>query len=190
MDLIGQAARWVSVLALFLTSVIALTYWLVRSGHMAPFGPWPRAVRRAADPILRPIERRITMAGRNPQDAPVWLFGFAVLGGLLLITLADWLVGFIARVQMAAAGGPGGLAAFLVNAVFGILIVALIVRVVASWFGIGAYRPWFRPVILLTEWLVAPIRRILPPMGMIDLSPLVAWLVLIVLQSMLLTLLR
>jgi len=62
--------------------------------------------------------------------------------------------------------------------------------VVASWFGIGAYHPRFRPVILLTEWLVAPIRRVLPPTGMIDLSPLVAWLALVLLRSLLLSLVR
>ena len=30
----------------------------------------------------------------------------------------------------------------------------------------------------LTDWLIDPIRRLLPPVGMIDLSPMVAWLVL------------
>ena len=31
---------------------------------------------------------------------------------------------------------------------------------------------------VLTDWIIEPIRRILPPFGMIDFSPLVAWLVL------------
>lgn len=190
MTLIAVLARALSVAALVLTSVVALTFWLVRAGHIAPFGAWPRGVRRLADPILRPIERRLTRAGRNPQDAPLWLFGLAVLGGLLLISLADWLVGFAFRAQSAAAAGPTGLLALLINGVFSLLIAALIVRVVASWFGIGAYHRHFRPVVLLTEWLVGPIRRVLPPMGMIDFSPLVAWLLLIVMRSFLLGLVR
>ena len=61
---------------------------------------------------------------------------------------------------------------------------------VASWFGIGAYDRRFRPIILVTEWLVAPIRRVLPPMGMIDFSPLVAWLALVLLRSFLIGLVR
>jgi len=81
-------------------------------------------------------------------------------------------------------------AAFVINGVFGLLIAALIIRVVASWFGIGVYHRHFRPLILLTEWLVAPIRRILPPTGMLDFSPLVAWLVLVLLRSLLLGLVR
>jgi YggT family protein len=187
---VGLAARAVSVVALALASVVALTYHLVRTRRIGPFGAWPRAVRRAADPLLTPIERRLVRAGRNPQDAPLWLFGFTVLGGLLLISLADWLVGFATGARMAAASGAGGIAAFVVNGVFTVLIAALIVRVVASWFGIGAYHPRVRPVMLLTEWLVGPIRRLLPPTGMVDFSPLVAWLVLLLLRSLLLGLLR
>jgi YggT family protein len=187
---LALAARALSIAALGFTAIVALTFWLVRAGHLTPFGPWPRLVRRVADPLLRPLESRLVRAGKNPQDAPLWLFGFAVLGGLLLIALVDWLVGFWYRAQMAAGSGAGGVAVFLINGVFALLIAALIIRVVASWFGIGAYHRHFRPIILLTEWLVAPIRRVLPPMGMIDFSPLVAWLALVLLRSVLLSLFR
>jgi uncharacterized protein YggT (Ycf19 family) len=34
----------------------------------------------------------------------------------------------------------------------------------------------------LTDWIVDPIRRILPPLGMIDLSPLVAYFALVALH--------
>jgi YggT family protein len=46
-----------------------------------------------------------------------------------------------------------------------------------------------RPVMALTNWIVVPIRRILPPLGMVDFSPLVAWLVLSLLRSFVLSLL-
>jgi len=35
----------------------------------------------------------------------------------------------------------------------------------------------------LTDWIVEPLRRILPPMGQLDFSPLVAWLLLMVLRA-------
>jgi hypothetical protein len=129
------AARGVSVAALLVSSVVALTYWAVRAGHLAPFGAWPRAVRRAADPILHPLERRLARAGRNPQDAPLWLFGFAVAGASSYL-LVDWLIGSSPGRNRRRAG-DAGVAAFLINGVFTVLIAALIVRVVASWFGIG-----------------------------------------------------
>ena len=40
-----------------------------------PFGAWPSLIRRASDPVLRPLERRVVRMGGNPQDAPLWLIG-------------------------------------------------------------------------------------------------------------------
>jgi len=54
--------------------------------------------------------------------------------------------------------------------------------VISSWFGIFRYSRWIRPAYLLTDWIVVPIRRLLPPTGMFDFSPLVAWLVLYLLR--------
>jgi len=59
-----------------------------------------------------------------------------------------------------------------------LLVGALIVRIVASWFGMFQYNRWIRPAYLLTDWLVRPLRRILPPFSGWDWSPLAAWLVL------------
>jgi YggT family protein len=67
---------------------------------------------------------------------------------------------------------------------FTLVTVALFVRVISSWFGISPHRPWMRPVFWLTEWLLAPVRRLLPTRGMIDLSPLVAYLGLVVLRAL------
>lgn len=190
MGVIALAVRGASLVALGLASVVALTYWLVRARHLAPFGAWPRLVRRLSDPILRPIESQLARAGKNPQDAPLWLLGFTVLGGLLAIAFTDWMIGLLLRARLAAVGGAGGMAALLVNGVFSLLIAALFIRVIASWLQIGPYHRLLRPVILLTEWLVAPIRRVLPPVGMFDLSPLVAWLALLLLRGLILNLIR
>ena len=41
---------------------------------------------------------------------------------------------------------------------------------------------------MLTDWIIEPIRRILPPFGMLDFSPLVAWLVLSLVRGFVLSL--
>ena len=172
------ASRVVVILALAYASAVALTHWAVRSRRLTPFGAWPRFMRRASDPVLLPLERRIVRAGGSPQDAPLWLVGIVIVGGLLLLSLVQWLVGFAVNLQILAESGPRAWARSLVSGLFTLLMVALFVRVIASWFGISPYRPWMRLVMLLTDWLINPIRRFLPPFGMIDFSPLVAWLVL------------
>jgi len=90
--------------------------------------------------------------------------------------------------EILAQSGARAWGRFLVSGLFTVVMVALFVRVISSWFGISPYRPWMRPVMLLTDWIIDPIRRILPPFGMIDFSPLVAWLVLSLLRGFVLSL--
>jgi YggT family protein len=180
-------ARTLVVVVLVYASAVALTHWAVRSRRITPFGAWPRFMRRASDPVLLPLERRVVRAGGNPQDAPLWLVGLVVAGGLLLLTLVHWLAGFVATLSYLSASGPRSWARFVVSTLFSVLMIALFVRVIASWFGVSPYRPWMRLAMALTDWLLDPIRRILPPVGMIDFSPLVAWLVLSLVRGLVLS---
>ena len=54
----------------------------------------------------------------------------------------------------------------------------LIARVLMSWFNPNPYNPLVQFVLRLTEPVLAPIRRVLPSMGGLDLSPLVVVVVL------------
>ncbi len=183
------AARTLVVAALAYASAVALTHWAVRSRRITPFGAWPRFMRRAGDPVLLPLERRVLRAGGNPQDAPLWLVGIVIAGGLLLLSLVHWLAGFAATLSILAESEPRAWARFLVSGLFTVLMVALFVRVISSWFGVSPYRSWMRPDMALTNWILDPLRRILPPIGMIDFSPLVAWLVLSLVRGFVLSLL-
>jgi YggT family protein len=165
-----------------LSGVVALTNWAVSRGYLQPFGAWPRFVRSASDPLLRPIERKLLGAGGNPQSAPWWLLAIVLLGGLLLLEVTRWLVGTIFNLASLGQAGPAAILRQLVSWIFQLLMAALFVRVVASWLGGLRYTRWLRPVYALTDWLVIPIQRRLPPFGMLDLSPLVAYLVLMVLR--------
>jgi YggT family protein len=60
------------------------------------------------------------------------------------------------------------------------LTFALLVRVISSWLPVSPYSKWIRWSYVSTEWIISPIRRVLPPFGAIDFSPLVAYLILIV----------
>ncbi len=184
LDLVTRA---LVVAALVYASAVALTHWAVRNKRITPFGAWPRFMRRASDPVLLPLERRVIRAGGSPQDAPFWLVGIVIAGGLLLMSLVHWLAGYVATLGGLANAGPRAWTRFVVRGLFSLLMIALFVRVISSWFGISPYRPWMRPVMILTNWIIDPIRRILPPLGMIDFSPLVAWLVLSLLRGFVLS---
>ena len=64
-------------------------------------------------------------------------------------------------------------------------LIVILIRVVFSWISPFPTNPISRLAWQLTEPVLAPIRRALPPMSGIDLSPLVVWLVVIVLLGFL-----
>ena len=189
LSIITDAARAL-VLAVFLFAVvIGIASWAVRTRRLSPFGAWARFTRRAGDPLLKPLERRLVRSGQNPVDAPAWLVGIALAGGLVLLSCAGWLVGALYSAQHAAAAGPLGILRLGVSTVFTVLMGAILVRVIGSWLGAGPYTRWMRPVYVLTDWLIRPIQKIVPALGPFDVSPMVAWLALWVLEGVLMRLL-
>ena len=180
-------ARTVAGVLVGAAAVVAATHWAVRRGHLTPFGGWATGIRRLSDPALRPIEARLVRWGRNPQEATLWLLGGALGVGLLLITLTRWVIAFVARLAVAARSGPAAWVALGVGWTFDLLILALIVRVIGSWFGLGPHSRVGRVAWRLTEWLLGPIRRLMPPMGMLDLSPIVAYFLLMIVRSLVLS---
>jgi YggT family protein len=73
----------------------------------------------------------------------------------------------------------------VVDAVFSLVKWALMLRALVSWLpNLNPRHPLVRLLDDLTEPVVAPIRRFLPSTGMIDFSPLVAFILLGVAQSL------
>ena len=178
--------RYAVFAAFVLAVLVALGSWLLRTRRLAPFGPAGRAVRRVTEPLMRPVERRVVRAGGNPVQAGWWLvIGVAVVG-VLLITAAEWIVGSWSAVAISVQAGGRAMVGVVVRLIYRVLFLAILVRVVASWLGRGRYTRWLRPVYWLTDWLIEPIRRMLPATGPIDFSPLVALLVLWVLETLVL----
>jgi len=172
-----------AVIAVFVLAVlVAMASWLVRTRRVSPFGPVGRGLRQVTDPLLRPVEGRVVRAGGSPAHAGWWLvIGVAILG-VLVVSLAEWLVHAWNSFTSAARGGPRVMIALVVEVAFDVLFLAVFVRAIASWLGAFRYSRWMRPIYWLTDWIVEPIRRLLPPTGAFDFSPVVALVVLYVLK--------
>ena len=187
---IDLAVRALAFAGVVLAGAIAGTYWAVRRGRLGSGNPWFKGIRALGDPLLQPIETRVVRRGGNPQDATLWLVGIAVVGGLLLITATRWIIGFVFGLLQLSHASPSVWLGVLIGWAFGFLMLAVMVRVFAPWFGAGRFNRWVRPAFVLTDWLVEPIRRVMPPRGMFDWSPLVAYLVLYVGRTLLLSVIR
>ncbi|MCC7370005.1 MAG: YggT family protein [Chloroflexi bacterium] len=71
-----------------------------------------------------------------------------------------------------------------------ILNFAIIIRALMSWFNPSPDNPIVRFVIEITEPVLAPLRRIVPRIGMIDITPIVAILLMNVILQVLETTVR
>lgn len=161
--------------------VIAILDWSVRTRRLNPFSSVARFCRRVIDPMLVPIESRVVRAGGIPSQAPWWGLAAVVVIGVLLIVALQFVRTAVLSVAFAASEGGMGILALVIESAFELLKIALIVRVVVSWIGMR-YSWWARAAYTLTDWLVKPIARVLPPFGMMDFSPLAAYVVIYVVQ--------
>jgi len=177
---VRQALFWLAVVA----ALVALVDWLVRTRRLNPFGPVARFFRRFVDPALLPMERRITRAGGLPTSAPWWTLVAVIVGGLVLLWVLE-LIGGMAGNLVVGLESPGGLARVLLGWVFDVVRVALFVRVISSWFGMSPYSRWIRWSYVLTEWMLAPLRRVVPTMGPLDITPIIAFFLLSIAQRLL-----
>ena len=165
-------------------ALVATLDWLVRTRRVQPFGVLARFCRRYIDPLLAPIESRVVRRGGLPSTAPWWALGVVVVGGLLLLALLEFLGRLFLQVAWGASS-PGRFGLMLVSWTFTVLRIALIVRVISSWFQISPWSKWIRWSFVLTEWMLAPLRRIVPTFGPVDITPMVAFILLMILQSVL-----
>lgn len=165
-------------------AVVFLVDWLVRTRRVNPFNPIARFFRKTVDPLIAPIERQVVRAGGLPTSAPWWALVAVVIGGILLITLLDFLRGWLVQVAYAANAGPGVLIVQLIIWALGIVQIALILRVIASWLRISEFRWWIRWAVRLTDPILRPLRRVVPPLGMFDITPIVAYFVIWILQAL------
>jgi len=78
---------------------------------------------------------------------------------------------------------------YIINLVFQILSLAIIARALISWFPISPHHPVVIFLNQITEPFLAPLRRLLPTAGGVDLSPLVAIILLQVIERVLISIL-
>ncbi|WP_116475173.1 YggT family protein [Zobellella maritima] len=148
--------------------VVLLRIWL-QMARADFYNPFSQFVVKATNPVLTPM-RRLVPGFFGIDFAAVLLAVLVALAKLLIfkamnLLYADWPT--VALVSLVTVLKKAGVMLFWI----------LIIRALLSWVSQG--RSQIEYVMLqLTEPLLAPIRRVIPPMGGLDLSILVAFIAL------------
>lgn len=167
---IVRALLWLVVFAFLLRVILQV----VRADFRNAIA---QAIVRVTNPLVLPLRRVIP---------PIGKFDVASLIALLLVQFAA------AAILLSLSGfalEPVGLARValmeLLRNVLQFYLVAIIIYVILSWVAPGTYSPAGALLASICEPLLAPVRRVIPPIGGLDLSAL---FVLIGLQALLILL--
>lgn len=76
-----------------------------------------------------------------------------------------------------------------VNILAQVLSIALLARVILSWVSLSPTNPLVVIVHQITEPILAPIRRVLPRMGTLDLSPMIGLILVYAIKNIILRIL-
>ena len=134
------------------------------------YNPLSQFIVRATHPILKPLRRIIPSLGGLDLASLV----LALIVQFVLMVLTLMLMGYSADPLLVLVWSIIGVTALLLKVFF----FALIISVILSWVAQGTHNPAALLVNQICEPLLMPIRRILPNLGGLDLSPIVAFLIL------------
>lgn len=141
------------------------------------YNPLSQFIVKATKPLLNPMRRFIPAVGG--LDTSSLVLGWAVLAVQQLIVLA--IGGHGAQPLTAALLAIPEMVSLIIN----IFLFAILIQVIMSWVNPGSYNPAIGLIHSLTEPLLAPVRRRMPDMGGLDLSPMAVMLGLVVLEMLL-----
>lgn len=173
LGVLKAAFFWAAVVAAALCAI----EWGVRTRRINPFSRFAQTVRRFMAPVMKPVERTVVRAGGSPSSAAWWTLVALLVGGIVVLSLLGLVRDELGGVAMAAHSGPRGIVRLVLGWAFDAFYIAIIVRVISSWVQINQFGPFVRWSFVVTEPLLRPLRRFLV-FGVIDFSPIGAWLLL------------
>ncbi|WP_017431294.1 YggT family protein [Vreelandella jeotgali] len=157
---------------------ILMLRFLLQASGADYYNPLSQSVVKVTQPVVQPFQSFLgPVAGR---------FDMATLAaGFVLKVLSILAIFMIIGVGMPPLGGMLiGAVAALANAILKIYFFALIVMIILSWVAPNADHPGAMLIMQLVEPIMAPVRRVIPPLGMIDLSPIVVFIAINLLDAL------
>jgi len=185
--LINSFIIWAVTATVIAGSLLIILRSIFNYVDVNPFTWHARQVRRATDPVITPVRAMLMAFRLDPKVAPFIVIVLMIVVGFLIVqiagTLLNTLAGIVYAVTTRKLGAPAGIAGYLLFGALGLYTLAIMVRIVLSWLGYGYGHPLMRFLIRITEPLLGPLRRKLPTVGMFDVSPIVAFLIVYICQA-------
>lgn len=146
------------------------------------YNPVSQFLVRITNPALVPLRKVIPVIGKFDTAAIVLMVVLQLIIEFLKVALRGVSVPFITVLMYTV----GELFLLLIN----VFLISIVVQVILSWVNPGTYSPVNSILYNLTNPILKPIQRIIPPLSGIDLSPLFAIIGLQVVRMLIVPLLQ
>jgi YggT family protein len=163
--------------------VLMLLRLIVTYADLNPFSRTALSVRNWSDPLVNPVRRALTGYGVDPKYAPLIVVLIAILLGWFALQLVQTVLFTLGGVIVSAQRRDMiSLVGFLLYGLLAVYSLLIFIRIVCSW-GLSPRNRLMHFLLRVTEPVLAPFRRFIPPLGMFDISAIVVLLLLRLLQE-------
>jgi YggT family protein len=158
--------------------VLMIVRLITDAMDLNPFGWASRTVRRLTDWLVFPVRGGLRDVGADPKFAPLVVILIAILLGFFLAWLAETIfVTVIGVIESTQRGAIITLFGYIIYGLLSLYLLLISMRIVFGWARLSYRNRLMRFLVDMTEPLLGPLRRMIPPLGMFDISPLVAGLI-------------
>ena len=170
-----------AIVAIVLLMILRL---IANAADLNPFSWASRTIRRLSDAFVMPARRAMMGLGVDPKFAPLVVILIAILLGWFFLWLTEevaaTLIGLI--ISFKAVNPIMGLG-YIIYGALSVYIVLIFMRIVFSWGMVSHSNRLMRFLVNTTEPLLGPLRRIIPPLGIMDISPIFAFIIIWLFQQ-------
>ena len=157
--------------------LIVLLRFLLQLVKADFYNPISQFIVKATSPALKPLRKVIPGFGGIDVASLVlaWIVATLKIFVIQLITAKSGL--FLLALLLAIPA--------IVDLFFNIFLFSILIMVILSWVSPGGYNPAIGLLYSLNDPVMKPFRKIIPPMGGLDLSPMIVMVVIVLLQMLL-----
>ena len=164
--------------------VLMLVRLIADAMDLNPFAWTSRTVRRLSDGFVIPVRGGLRGFGVDTKFAPVVVILISILLGWFVLQLVGTIAAMTEGIIDSVRGGAVfRLIGFIIYGLISIYILLITIRIIFSWGMLSYTNRVMRFLVDVTEPLLGPLRRRIPPLGWLDISPLVAILILWLFQQ-------
>ena len=163
---------------------LMLVRLLLNFADLNPFSRPVIFVRRLSDPLVNPVRRGLLQFGFGPNITPLVVILISILLGWFVLQLAQSvLLTFAGVVESVQAGRFIAVVGYLLYGFLTVYLLLITIRIIFSWGSVSSTNRVMRFLVNATDPVLLPMRRLVPPLGVFDISPLVVILIIYLLRT-------